>query len=68
MNLQHLRPVSYLMEIIMIKLITLLLLLGLVLANPFMGYDEKICLDRFKSCQVILYRRDIDDIIDLFFL
>ena len=40
--------------------------LGPALANPFMEYHEKIWLEEFKTCEVVLYRRHIDDIICLF--
>ena len=33
------------------------------LANLFMGYHEKIWLEEFKTCEVVLYRRYVDDII-----
>ena len=36
-----------------------------VLANLFMGYHEKIWLEQFKTCEVVLYRRYVDDIICL---
>ena len=39
---------------------------GPVLANLFMGYHEKIWLEEFKTCEVVLYRRYVDDIICLF--
>ena len=37
-----------------------------VLANVFLGYHEKIWLEKFKTCEVVLYRRYVDDIICLF--
>ena len=40
--------------------------LGLVLANLFMGFHEKRWLDQFQFCDVLLYRRYVDDIICLF--
>ena len=40
--------------------------LRLVLANLFMGYHEKIWLEEFKTCEVVLCRRYVDDIIYLF--
>ena len=40
--------------------------LGPVLANLFMGYHEKIWLEEFKTCEVVLYRRYVDNIICLF--
>ena len=36
-----------------------------VLANVFMGYHPKIWLEQFKTCEVVLYRRYVDDIICL---
>ena len=40
--------------------------LGLALANLFMGFHEKRWLDQFQFCDVLLYRRYVDDIICLF--
>ena len=40
--------------------------LGPILANLFMGFHEKRWLDQFQFCQVLLYRRYVDDIICLF--
>ena len=40
--------------------------LGPVLANLFMGFHEKRWLDQFQLCDVLLYRRYVDDIICLF--
>ena len=40
--------------------------LGPVLTNLFMGYHEANWLQLFKDCEVILYRRYLDDIICLF--
>ena len=40
--------------------------LGPVLAKLFMGYYEKIWSKEFKTCEVVLYRRYVDDIICLF--
>ena len=40
--------------------------LGPVLANCFMGYHEQKWLLSFEECEVILYRRYVDDIICLF--
>ena len=40
--------------------------LGPVLANVFLGYHEKIWLEEFKTCEVVLYRRYVVDIICLF--
>ena len=40
--------------------------LGPVLANLFMGYHEANWLQVFKDCEIILYRRYVDDIINLF--
>ena len=40
--------------------------LGPVLANLFMGFHEKRWLDQFQFCDVLLYRRYVDDIICLF--
>ena len=40
--------------------------LGSVLANLFMGYHEKIWLEEFKTCKVVLYRWYVDNIICLF--
>ena len=37
-------------------------LLGPVLANLFMGFHEKRYLDQFQFCDVLLYRRYVDDI------
>ena len=37
--------------------------LGPVLANLFMGYLEQKWLQSFEECEVILYRRYVDDII-----
>ena len=37
-----------------------------VLANLFMEYHEKIWLEEFKTCEVVLYRQYLDDIICLF--
>ena len=36
--------------------------LGPVLANLFMGYHEQRWLQSFEECEVILYRRYVDDI------
>ena len=40
--------------------------LGPVLASLFMGYHEANWLQVFKDCEIILYRRYVDDIICLF--
>ena len=40
--------------------------LGRVLANLFMGYYETMWLNTFRECEIILYRRYVDDIICLF--
>ena len=40
--------------------------LGPVLANLFMDYYETIWLNTFQECEIILYRRYVDDIICLF--
>ena len=40
--------------------------LGPVLANLFMEYHEKTWLEEFKTCEVVLYRQYVDDIICLF--
>ena len=40
--------------------------LGPVLANLFMGFHEKRWLDQFQFCDVLLYRRYVDDTICLF--
>ena len=40
--------------------------LGLVLANLFKGYHERFWLEEFETCEVVLYRRYVDDIICLF--
>ena len=40
--------------------------LGLVFANLFMGYYETLWLNTFRECEIILYRRYVDDIICLF--
>ena len=40
--------------------------LGPVLANLFMGYYETMWLNTFRECEIILYRRYVDDIICLF--
>ena len=40
--------------------------LGPLLANLFIGYHEKIWLEEFKTCEVVLCRRYVDDIICLF--
>ena len=40
--------------------------LGPVLANLFMGYYETLWLNPFRECEIILYRRYVDDIICLF--
>ena len=37
-----------------------------VLANLFMEYHEKIWLEEFKTCELVLYRRYIGDIICLY--
>ena len=37
-----------------------------ILANLFMGYHEANWLQVFKDCEIILYRRYVDDIICLF--
>ena len=39
--------------------------LGSVLANLFMGYNEQKWLQPFEECELILYRRYVDDIICL---
>ena len=39
---------------------------GSVLANLFMGYYETLWLNTFRECEIILYRRYVDDIICLF--
>ena len=31
-----------------------------------MSYDEAMCLNTFRECEMILYRRYVDDIISLF--
>ena len=36
-------------------------LLDLALANPFMRHYKQKCLQSFEVCEVILYRRYIDD-------
>ena len=36
-----------------------------VLANLFMGFHEKRWLDQFQFCDVLLYRRYVDDIVCL---
>ena len=40
--------------------------LGPVLANLSMGYYETLWLNSFRECEIILYRRYVDDIICLF--
>ena len=40
--------------------------LGPVLVNLFMGYHEQKWLQSFEECELILYRRYVDDIICLF--
>ena len=40
--------------------------LGTVLANLFMDYHEANWLQAFRDCEIILYRRYVDDIICLF--
>ena len=40
--------------------------LGPVLASLFMGYHEANWLQVFKDCEIIIYRRDVDDYICLF--
>ena len=40
--------------------------LGPVLAKLFMGYYQKIWFKEFETCEVVLYRRYVDDIICLF--
>ena len=40
--------------------------LGPVLANLFMEYHKQKWLQSFEECEVILYRRYVDDIICLF--
>ena len=40
--------------------------LGPVLANLFMGYYEALWLNSFRECEIILYRRYVNDIICLF--
>ena len=40
--------------------------IGPVLANLFMGCYETLWLDTFQECEIILYRRYVDDIICLF--
>ena len=40
--------------------------LGPVLANLFMSYYETMWLNTFRECEMILYRRYVDDIICLF--
>ena len=40
--------------------------LGPVVANLFMGFHEKRWLDQFQSCDVLLCRQYVDDIICLF--
>ena len=40
--------------------------LGPMLANLFLGFFEKRWLDQFQFCDVLLYRRYVDDIISLF--
>ena len=40
--------------------------LGPVLAKLFMGYYETLWLNAFRECEIILYRRYVDDIICLF--
>ena len=36
-------------------------LLGPVLTNLFMGYHEKVWLEEFKTCEVVSYRRYVND-------
>ena len=40
--------------------------LGPVLANLFMGYHAQKWLQSFEECELVLYRRYVDDIICLF--
>ena len=40
--------------------------LGPVLANLFIDYYETVCLNTFGECEIILYRRYVDDVICLF--
>ena len=40
--------------------------LGPVLAKPFMGYYETLWLNAFRECEIILYRRYVDDVTCLF--
>ena len=40
--------------------------LGPVLENRFMGYHKQKWLESFEECELILYRRYMDDIICLF--
>ena len=40
--------------------------IGPVLANLFIGYYETLWLNSFRECEMILYRRYVDDIICLF--
>ena len=40
--------------------------LGPVLASLFMGYYETLWLNTFRECEIILYRRYVDDIMRLF--
>ena len=40
--------------------------LGPVLANLFMCYYETLWLNKFRECEIILYRRYVDDIVCLF--
>ena len=40
--------------------------LGPVLPKLFMGYYQKIWFKEFETCEVVLYRRYVDDIICLF--
>ena len=40
--------------------------LGPVMVNLFMGYYETLRLNTFRECEIILYRRYVDNIICLF--
>ena len=40
--------------------------LGPVLANLFMGYREKKWLQEFDKVKVLIYKRYVDDIFDMF--
>ena len=35
--------------------------LALVLANPFMGHNEKDWIENYKGCKILFFRRYIDD-------